>query len=457
MKIDDLRARLAELTDQATNIRDKADQEKRDLTEEENAEIDRIMADFDATDEQIKKRESIENMTLRASEPQPRVVQPQPIANTNAPNPQGNGLQNTNLRTPAQRGNWGWNAFGDFTKAVIHASRQGASNIDPRLIANAAPSQYGSEGVGADGGFAVPPDFRATIMSKILAEDSLLSRTDPITTGSNQVVFPVSESAPWDASGGIQAYWTAEAETKTTSKPALGQTTIRTHKLAAVVPLTDELLEDATALEAWVRREAPAKIDFKSSFAIVQGTGVGQPLGILNSAATVVVAKETSQAADTIVSQNIMKMWSRMYAPWRANSVWLIHQDAEIQLQQMFIPIKNVAGTENVGGWPIYMPPGGLSGSPYATLYGRPVIASQVMETLGDKGDIILGDLRQYASILKGGGIRSDVSIHVWFLEDMTAMRFVLRVGGQPWWNTLVTPRDGSNTLGAFVTLAERA
>jgi len=89
---------------------------------------------------------------------------------------------------------------------------------------------------------------------------------------------------------------------------------------------------------------------------------------------------------------------------------------------------------------------------------GRPVIPHESMETLGDKGDVLLADMSSYMAIRRSGGIRADVSMHLWFDYDMAAFRFTFRVGGQPWWSAPITPRSGSsNTLSPFVTLDERA
>ncbi|MFO7971573.1 MAG: phage major capsid protein, partial [Desulfobacterales bacterium] len=96
------------------------------------------------------------------------------------------------------------------------------------------------------------------------------------------------------------------------------------------------------------------------------------------------------------------------------------------------------------------------AGSPYGTLMGRPVIATQACETLGDLGDIFFCDWKQYLSAIRTTGIKTDVSIHLWFDYDTVAFRFVLRVGGQCWWSSAIDSRDGSNTLGAFITLAAR-
>ena len=143
-------------------------------------------------------------------------------------------------------------------------------------------------------------------------------------------------------------------------------------------------------------------------------------------------------------------MWSRMYGPSRANAVWLYHQDIEPQLNSLGFSTSATAV-------PIYMPPGGLSASPYSTLMGRPMIQTQACETVGDKGDLILVDLNQYITVTKTSGIRADTSMHLWFDYDIMAYRFIFRVAGEPWWNTAIDQRDGSNTLGWAVTLDARA
>ena len=83
----------------------------------------------------------------------------------------------------------------------------------------------------------------------------------------------------------------------------------------------------------------------------------------MNSAVLISQAKESGQTADTIVAANVVKMLSRVPIQSRRTAVWLIHPDAEPQL-----PLMTIANQ------PVYMPPGGLSQSPFGTLMGRPVI-----------------------------------------------------------------------------------
>ena len=106
---------------------------------------------------------------------------------------------------------------------------------------------------------------------------------------------------------------------------------------------------------------------------------------------------------------------------------------------------------------PAYFPPGGVADAPYGRLKGRPVIPTQAAQTLGDEGDIMLVDLRQYMSLIKTGGMRSDVSMHLFFDYDMMAFRFILRIDGKPYLSAAIDPLNGTSTLSPFISLAARA
>lgn len=446
--IDSLKGDLLDLTEQANNIQAKADGEKRELTEDEVSEIERITNQFDQKDEEIKRRVKMQAQAERLNESFGRKT------DANGPDEERPKAKVHARPRSEDSGKWGWRSFGEFAASVRNASAR-AGSIDPRLVAN-APTTYGSEGVGEDGGFAVPPDFRTAIMEKVMGEDSLLSRTDQMTTSSNSITFPADETTAWDASGGIQAYWSDEAAQIAQSKPALKEKQVRLHKLACLIPVTEELQEDAPALDAYLRRKVPEKFDYKIQNAIIRGTGAGQPTGILNANALVTVAKETAtspvQAADTIRYDNIVQMHARMYAPCRSRAVWLINQDIEPQLHKMAFDPNTVATPV-----PVYLPANGVAGAPFGTLMGRPVIPVESCSTLGDVGDIIFADLSQYLSVTKTGGVRSDVSMHLYFDYDTAAYRFTMRIAGMPWWNSAITPANGSATRSCFVTLAERA
>lgn len=450
--IDELHGKLTELHQNAVNIQTRADAENRPLSEDETKEVEQISNAFESCEAEIARRERIDEMKAKVN---PTLTAVRKTSADDVDN-KAEDAPKPKTRTFAEAkthdtGKHGFRSQGEFLMAVMRSSAKGG-NVDPRLMANAAPTSYGSEGVGADGGFAVPPDFRTQIMIKVMGEDSLLSRTDQQTSSSNSFTFPKDETTPWQQSGGIQAFWDGEGQQKPQSKPSLQESTVKLNKVVALIPLTDELLEDAPSMSNYVNRKVPDKINFKVNDALIRGTGVGMPLGVLNSAATVQVPETSGQTAATVTFANILAMYNRLAPNLRPNAVWNINPDIETQLMALSFP---QAGSGTVV--PVYLPPGGLSATPYAQLLGRPVIPLQSCSVVGTPGDIILGDWSQYLTIVKTGGIRSDVSIHLWFDYDITAFRFVLRVGGQPWWTTAITQANGSNTRGAFVTLAQRS
>lgn len=443
------RDRQQTLMESVDAIMARAEAETRDLTDAERTEIEGLTVEFDGLERDIGLRNRAASQRALLTAPRGRQTETDDVeveapARQNAAAP----------RAPAQPratagGMAGFRGLGDFALAVRNSTVRGG-DMDHRLR-NAAASTYSSEGNGADGGFAVPPDMRSEILTKVFNEDSLLTMTDRLQSSSNTITIPTDETTPWQTSGGIQSYWTAEAAAKTQSKVALGETTLKLHTLATLVPVTEELLEDAPAMGAYLNRKAPEKMDFKVSDAIIRGTGVGMPLGILNSPALVTVSKESAQTADTVNVTNLAKMWGRLPVQSRRTAVWLMHPDVEAQL-----PLMSLANM------PVYLPPGGVSGNMYGTLWGRPVIPHQVAETIGDLGDVMLVDLKQYLTVTKTGngrdsnGMRQDVSIHLWFDQDMVAYRFTMRVAGQPWWAAAITQRDGSNTQSPFVVLEAR-
>ena len=360
----------------------------------------------------------------------------------------------------------GFASLGEQMRAIMVAGRPGGQ-VDPRLQAfgdmSAGPTGM-SEGIAADGGWLVQSDFANDLIKATFEGGQIASRVRKIPIGPNSNGIRangVDETSRANGSrwGGVQAFWTEEAGLKRESRPRFKRISMELTKLVGLCYATDELLQDTTALAAWIDQAFEEEFVFRIEDAIMNGTGAGMPLGYLNSGATIVVPKEVGQAANTIVAQNILKMWSRMPAASRKNAVWIVNQDVEVQLFQLMLLVKNVAGTENVGGLAFpqvtYVPPG-TNGNEYGTLMGRPVIPVEYAATLGTAGDIQLVDLTQYLAIDKGP-IQKASSIHVRFIYDETCFRFVYRFNGMPVWQQPMTPYRGLTTQSPFVTLGSRS
>jgi HK97 family phage major capsid protein len=248
--------------------------------------------------------------------------------------------------------------------------------------------------------------------------------------------------------GGIQGYRLAEAGTKLATTPTWRLIEMRLKKYAVLCYATDELLQDTTALAGIINQGAAEELDFMINDDILNGLGAAGPLGILNSGALVSVSKEAGQIAATVVTENIYKMWARMHPRSKANATWYINTDVTPQLYALKLDV----GT---GGMPMFMGPGSLPNSPSGTLLGRPVVETEFNASLGTVGDIVLADMSQYAMIDRD--VQAASSIHVQFLTDQTAYRFVYRCDGQPKIAKPLTPYKGSGTLSPFVALATRS
>jgi HK97 family phage major capsid protein len=328
---------------------------------------------------------------------------------------------------------------GEFLFAVKNAASM-PYDIDKRLLPLKATGA--NEATPSQGGFLVQQDMQAGILQRMYEVGGLLSRFNPMTvSGNGMLINAVDETSRADGSrfGGVLGYWLNEGGTKTATKPKFRQIDLKLKKVAALCYATDELLEDAVALESWINQYVPEELRFKVEDAIMNGDGVGKPLGILSSPALV---SATRTDASEIDANDIARMWARRWV--RSNDyVWFAAPNIMPQLVAM-----------TVGQMPVYLPPGGLSGSQYGTIYGRPLIETEYNPTLGTLGDLLLVSPSQYALIQKGG-IQSASSIHVQFVTDETAFRFVYRVDGEPAWNSALTPFNGSSdTVSPFVALA---
>ena len=421
-KVLEMKAKREDFRLKAMEVLNKAEAEDRFLTEDEQKAIDEYESEIRKCDETIMRAEK-----MLAMEPQEeRTEQPE--------------VKPTPTKTEKRCAN-----FGEQLLAAYRAAAPGG-RIDERLTTRAATGL--NETNPSDGGFLVQEDFVKELLKRTYETGILASKVKkiPISTNANGLkINAVDEDSRANGSrwGGVQTYWESEADELTASKPKFKQMELSLKKLTGLCYATDELLQDASALEAVIRQAFAEEFGFKIDDAILTGGGAGEPLGILNSGALVTVAKETNQT-DKITVENLIKMWNRLWSRSRGNAVWYINQELEPYLY-----------TLKIGDKPVYIPAGGLSEKPYGTLFGRPVVPLEQCSAAGEVGDIILADVGQYLLIDKGG-VKAASSIHVRFLYDENVFRFIYRVDGQPIWNKPLTPYKGSATVSPFVALARR-
>lgn len=446
MNLAELRKQWAQAIADARAVTELAKGENRGLNEQERASIDAHMKKADELEADIKRAEKLEDLSTRASQAAKTVS---PAADPSVTITRAEGTD--------EKGNC--IVFRDFGEQLLAVKDQAVAphrrNEKLELCQKIMRAASGlNEAQAADGGFLVQTDQASGLIKRSYETSVLAQRCAKIGISANAnglKINAVDETSRANGSrvGGIQAFWENESDAYTASRPKFRQMELVLKKLTGLCYATEELLADASALAGVISAGFAEEFGFKLDDAIFRGTGSGQPLGITLSGAVVNQAIESGpQTTDTVVLNNIVKMRSRLWVRSRGNSVWLINPDVEPQLNILSLTVGN-------NSYPVLMPATGISGLPYDTMFGRPVLANEYSPTLGDANDVMLVDLSQYLLIDKGS-MQQAASVHVRFIYDEMTYKFTYRVDGQPLWDSALTPYKGTNTVSPFVGLVTR-
>ncbi len=342
----------------------------------------------------------------------------------------------------------GYKSFKDFMVSIKDSTLQG--KLTPQLCALHMEATVGGDeqSTFSDpfGGFLIPKGFLTTLLSIGTEADPTAGLATEIPTNVKMLEIPalVDEDHSSSVSGGLRVRRRAEADTQASSRMEFKKIMFNTTALQGVAYSTREILRDspisvAALLQQGFNKEFGAKMLEEK----IDGTGVGEFEGVLNSDALITVAKEDNQAADTISRTNVIDMRARAHN--YGNMIWITNHDCFPQLAGMTLDV----GT---GGVPVYH--FNLQDDRPDRLLGRPVFYSEFAKTIGDVGDLILADWSQYVVVTREG-LNSETSIHVRFLEHEQTFKFWMENDAHSWWNNPLTPKNGS-TLSPFITLAAR-
>jgi HK97 family phage major capsid protein len=145
------------------------------------------------------------------------------------------------------------------------------------------------EGVDGSGGFVVPDDILQMIIQRKPTPTRVSGRVTRLTTSRDRLVIPkVNYSADDIYSTGVRATWTGEIPSSSTAHrvtdPAFGQVGIPVHTAMMSMPVTNDQIEDAMfPLVQWASGKFGETIEILYDDKIINGTGLGQPAGILLS------------------------------------------------------------------------------------------------------------------------------------------------------------------------------
>jgi HK97 family phage major capsid protein len=303
------------------------------------------------------------------------------------------------------------------------------------------------ESSGVTGGYTVPPELFEQLMT-IVAETAFLrprAFVVPMAGASLQIPYldiTTAQSAGVSPFfGGLQMYWTAEAQTRTETEPQFKQMELKAWELSGYCVSSNVLLQDSiVGLEKFLMTLFAKSIAWFEEYAFLQGNGAGKPQGMLTAGATLLKNRDT---ADEVDFNDVATMWSKLLPSSWSTAIWIFSPSVVPQLLQLkdganraiFISIDQ-----------------GVTKSPVWSLLGRPAFPSEKLPALGTRGDLMLIDPSLYVI-----GDRMQIEIaaseHVNFLKNQMTWRVVERVDGQPWIEKPITLQDGVTQVSSFVAL----
>jgi HK97 family phage major capsid protein len=337
--------------------------------------------------------------------------------------------------------------FGDWCLAVARDDR------------NYLEKHYGSrfnewrtkaalgEASGVTGGYTVPPEFYQQLLA-IMAEETVIRQRAfvlPMAGATLQIPFldvtTVQSAGVSPFFGGVQMYWTAEAQTRTETEPQFKQMELKANELSGYSVSSNVLLQDsAVGLEKFLMTLFAKAIGWFEEYAFLQGNGVGKPQGMLTANAAIPVNRA---GGGQVQFADVATLWAKLLPASWGKAIWLFSPSVVPQLLQLkdganraiFISIDQ-----------------GATKTPTWSLLGRPAFATEKVPALGAKGDLSLLDPSYY---VLGDRMQVEVaaSEHVNFLKNQMTWRVVERIDGQPWLDKPVTLQDGATQVSPFVVL----
>lgn len=302
-----------------------------------------------------------------------------------------------------------------------------------------------SEGVPTDGGILLDPTLSDTFLMPVHQEGVFTSKVQrmPVSANSNYGwINGIDETSRVAGSrwGGVRGYRIAEGGTKTASKPRFRRLNWELKKYACLVYGTDELLADSAQFATVVNKACAEELSFMLNDDIFEGIGLAGAQGVMNSGALITVTRTTGSS---ILHSDIVNMYYRMDLNSRATAEWYVSNEASIQLDALYF----------TGSTSVLSPFVSYDANGVKRLYGRPVNVTEFGQAVNTTGDILFADFSQYL-LWQKADIESATSIHVQFITDETAFRFVLRADGQSSQYSALTPFHGSTTTSPWVCLS---
>jgi HK97 family phage major capsid protein len=347
-----------------------------------------------------------------------------------------------------------WATGGQMLSDILTPQKKLTKEQHARLAAYQEFTAAYSERIPSEGGYLVPEETRAEILALTLEASIVRSQAMVVPMSTSKLRWPVLDftTEVGEVFGGIVMSWLDEGEEFTPTSGTFAALALVAHKLGGLARIPNELVRDATALEAWVRQAMPLAVMHFEDLGFIKGNGVNKPLGGLHAdnPALIVVGDESGQSTPTITWNNVLAMFARLLPESYGNAEWDITPDAIPEIFSMALPV----GT---GGSAVMLGEGAGPQRLPMSLLGIPIRwTRKAPAVLGTQGDISLVDWSKYV-IGDTMTMTLDTSEHSAFTSDKTDFRIIERLDGQPGLLSPLTPENNGPTLSAFVQLETRS
>lgn len=269
---------------------------------------------------------------------------------------------------------------------------------------------YLREATGTKGGYLVPAEFHDEIITELKGENVLRQISRVVQTANDReiAIQTTAPTASFVAEGAVIPLSTAEFDRKT----------LKAYKLAAGVSVSNELLEDSFySLEEHLATEFAKAIAATEENAFLNGTGSGEPIGILPQLAADSTTTITTAGA-SIAADDIINLVHKLKRPYRKNAVFLMNDTVLAVIRKL---------KDNTGAF--LWQPNLAAGTP-ATLLGYPVHASEYLPgIISGNIPVLFGDFTRFIIGQRGEMVFKPLhELHA--LQDLSTFLLIERVDG---------------------------
>ncbi len=252
--------------------------------------------------------------------------------------------------------------------------------------------------------------------------------------------FSVTPTAAGDSAfgAGYIAATVAENTAPTAVNPVTKQITFTADKVMSLTEVSNELLLNNSVgleqnLKAKISREVISQIDYY----VANGNGSNMS-GFLGHAATKAVARNTTADVKLI---DLATMYSKILPNRLLDYVWIINPTVLPKLMTL----------ASSSGQLVWLP-NGISGAIQMSIFGIPVVASDIVPAIGNEGDVSLV-YRKGMGLGINKQITIDASSDYKFGNDLTVYRVTAQIAVKPMFTNKIKMIDGTNELAAYVVL----